>query len=225
MEDTETYFPKIKLPYAIDDDGYVMGEVVDGFGWVFDRAEEVIAIEKIDGENLRVDIADDGKPKAMYRRNGYSTDESGTRVYNLDEIPLWDEAEYHYTEALVNAYRKGWMDHVNPGTHFGEIVGPKIQGNRYGLDEHYWVPFEYAMENLEVESYGKYDTDFESISDWFETNLLPLFYRKMNGGISFDKAREESEVEGLVFVLPEGDSYRDHKFAKLRRDDFKWYNE
>lgn len=223
------YFPKLKVPYEREDKGaYTIAtdEVKDDFNWVFDRADEVVAVEKVDGENIRVDFNEDGEPVAIYRRNDFHY-EDGERVYDLEEISLWDEHESHYTEGIANAFGQGWTDHIpdERTSEFGELVGPKVQGNRYDLNKHYWVPFSYAHNRLEVESYGEYPTDYDTISDWFDGMLPPLFYSKMHGGMPFDEARKNANVEGLVFVLQTDDPLHEQPMAKLRRSDFPWYYE
>lgn len=224
----KTFFPKLHVPYKrkeVNSELIAIPEVKPEFEWVFKDADNVTAVEKIDGENIRVDFNSEGGPIAIYRRNGYEETEHG-RVYNLEEIPLWDDEMSHYTEGVANAFGKGWMEYVNTSqeqTHFGELVGPKMQSNRYDLKKHYWVPFGYAHENLVIESYGEYPTDFETISDWFKNYLPPIFYSKMHGGLEFDKAREQTNVEGVIFVRETKKPTHKREMAKLRQSDFKWF--
>lgn len=229
VETTDVFFPKLNVPFKrTEKDGnlVVTQTVKKPYEWVFENPNEVTAVEKLDGENLRVDIdTDSGKPIAMYKRDGFEETEDG-RVYNLMEIPLWSESYSHYTEGIINAYGNGWIDSVSTGPSFGELVGPKIQGNRYDLEKHYWVPFEYAVSNLSYKSYGEYGVEFEDVSNWFTDGLMPLFYSKMNGGLDFDTARQECTSEGVVFIqkTDDGPLWED-KMAKLRRSDFQWYYE
>lgn len=215
-----THFPKLHPPYKRAGD-YVVDMVRGDYEWVFDDAERVVAVEKLDGENVSVTFDDNMEPVAIHRRDGARGDpaENG---YDMAEVPIWSEPESHYTEGLANAYGKGWIDYIDEsGQHFGELVGPKVQGNRYDLDKHYWVPFAYARERLVMESYGEYETDFQSIRDWFDDGLIPLFYSKMHGGLPFDEASERCEVEGIVFTYPDPDAVDSHHMAKLRRDMFE----
>lgn len=218
-------FPKLYAPFTRETnengDYVVTPDVNDGYEWVFNDADIVLAVEKLDGENLNVTFNDNMKPSSIHRRHGTRTHDSADG-YIMEEVPLWDESLSHYTEGIANAYGRGWIDYIDkPGQYFGELVGPKVQGNRYDLDKHYWVPFEYARKELVYESYGQYPTDYETIRDWFlDIELPPLFYHKMHGGMSFDKAKQETTVEGIVFTLPLGYTNKGPHMAKLRRDMF-----
>lgn len=216
------YFPKLRAPFKRDGT-LVIDEVRDGYEWVFDEASRVKAVEKIDGENMSVTFNEDLEPVAIHRRDGIDGDpDPDGRAYNMGEVPLWNEEESHYTEGIANAFGKGWMEFIDePGQHFGELVGPKVQGNRYDLDKHYWVPFAYARENLVMESYGEHGVSYDDLENWFtEIGLLPLFYHKMHGGMSFDKASERHDVEGVVFTHPEPETIDSLPMAKLRVDMF-----
>ncbi len=219
-----SYFPKLHSPFKRTGpigEKRAISEVNPGYEWVFDQADEILAVEKLDGENVSVTLNEDREPVAIHRRGGARGDpaENG---YEMDEVPLWDTDEAHYTEGIANAFDQGWMEYIDePGQHFGELVGPRMQGNRYDLDKHYWVPFAYARDRLAYESYGDYPTDYETLRDWFlDIELPPLFYRKMNGGIPFDQAKDESTVEGIVFTHPDPDAVDTLPMAKLTRDMF-----
>ena len=115
------------------------------------------------------------------------------------------------SRALLNSYEKGYLEFLPDGQHFGEVIGPGIQSNRYHLDKPIWIPFStYCQKTLKYNSWGKYPKDFETISEWFK-ELLPLF--NLGRGKSKD-----SFVEGVVFTHPDG------RMAKLRRDMFDWYS-
>lgn len=250
MSNTNPFFPKVKVPFERKrKEGELVAtpSIRDGYEWVFENTNQVHAVEKLNGENLRVDIdIDSGEPMAMYKRDGFEETENG-RVYDLQEVPLWSESHSHYAEGVVNAYGEGWIDTIMPETtsksifqsvpllrwfnrehpqpFFGELVGPKVQGNKYGLDKHYWVPFKYAFDKFEYESYGNYGVEFEDLSEWFVDGLIPLFYSQMNGGLDFDTAREQCTPEGVVFIEDSQEPLWERKMAKLRRSDFEWYYE
>lgn len=228
LESSVNYFPKLHAPFirtgAIGEK-VVTGEVDPDYAWVFDDADTVAAVEKVDGENVSVILDDDMTPVAIHRRGSTRGDPS-KHGYEMAEVPFWDDNESHYTEAVANAYGKGWMDYIeSPGQHFGELVGPRVQGNRYDLDKHYWVPFAYARERLVYESYGEHPTDFEAMRGWFRDGLVSLFYSKMHGGMSFEKVTGRVNVEGVVFTHPDPRAVDGPYMAKLRRDMFPEYAE
>lgn len=219
------YFPKIHAPFVREGpvgSKQLTQQVDPRYEWVFDDAAEILAVEKLDGENISVTFNENLEPIAIHRRDGARGDpaENG---YAMAEVPMWDDEEGHYTEGIANAFDQGWMEYIDePGQYFGELVGPRMQGNRYDLDKHYWVPFAYARERLVYDSYGEYPTDYDTLRDWFlDIELPPLFYRKMNGGISFEQAKAESSVEGIVFTHPDPDAVDDLPMAKLTTDMFR----
>ena len=106
------------------------------------------------------------------------------------------------------------MKNLNPGQHFGELIGPMVNGNPYKLDVHLWIPFEtFAQKHLRYKSWGKYPKDFKTISDWFEKDLFSLYQSMVHG-----EEGRKMFVEGVVFTHPDG------RMAKLRRDMFSWFS-
>jgi len=67
-----------------------------------------------------------------------------------------------------------------------------------------------AQENCNLDFFYTLD----SIKRWFKEGLIPIFYSKWHG-LSFEKARKEGYVEGIVFHHPDG------RKAKLRYDMFE----
>jgi hypothetical protein len=221
-------FPKLHAPFERSGpigEKRLTQEVNSGYEWVFDEATDVLAVEKLDGENVAVEFDESFTPTSIHRRDGARGDPS-KNGYDMAEVPLWDEDESHYTEGIANAFGRGWIDYIeSPGLAWGELVGPRLQGNRYDLDKHYWVPFAYARERLVYESYGEYPTGYDALRDWFlEQELNPLFYRKMNGGIPFDQAKAESSTEGIIFTHPEPDRITGPRMAKLKPTMFPEYH-
>lgn len=201
-------FPKLHSPFAREetDDGryLVTDEVADGFGWVFEN-DDVIAVEKLEGENIAVYLDEDGNVDGIYTREGNEV------------VPFGDSQHSHVVHGVIEASDRGYLDDLVEGQlHYGELLGPRSQGNEYNLNEHVWVPFSYAREHYRYESWGKYPTDFETISDWFESMLIPLFAARAHN-LSFDEATGSEYVEGIIFVHPDG------RMAKLRRDMFDWF--
>lgn len=94
------------------------------------------------------------------------------------------------------------------------LLGPKVNGNPYKLKDHIWIPFEtFAQKHLRYKSWGKYPKDFQTISNWFENDLIPLYASMIHG----EDGRNNGFVEGVIFLHPDG------RMAKLRRDMFGWF--
>ncbi|MBI2151601.1 hypothetical protein HYU21_02635 [Candidatus Woesearchaeota archaeon] len=116
------------------------------------------------------------------------------------------------------------MEFLSDGQHFGELLGPKVNGNPYKLSEHLWIPFEtFCQKHLRYKSWGKYPKDFATISEWFK-ELMPLYSLMVGSGHEVtapDGAKTgkyRGFVEGIVFTHPDG------RMAKLRQDMFPWFS-
>ena len=187
--------PKIKCPFVrriVDGQYVVVNEIEPGLEWVFED-DSVMAIEKLDGTNVSI-IVEHGKI---------------TRIFNrTSEVPFFNKGKRFIIEAVMNAYERGYCNFTD-GQYFGEVIGPKLQGNPYKLEDHIWIPFgTYAKDKLQYKSWGKYPKDFETISEWFK-ELMPLF--------AMQRGDKEGFVEGIMFTHPDG------RMAKLRKDCFDWY--
>ncbi len=202
-------YPKTNSPYVREykNNGelyLVQNEIKPEYEWVFND-DSVKAVEKLDGENIAVYINENGKVTNIYTREGNKVE------------PFRDKNKSYIVKGVLDAYRRGWLKSLeNNSLHYGELIGPSVKQNPYNWNEHLWVPFEYIQENMSYNSWGKYPKDFESISNWFESGLKPLFYLFMHN-ILFDKEPKEAYVEGVIFMHPDG------RRAKLRRDMFEWY--
>lgn len=99
----------------------------------------------------------------------------------------------------------------------GEIIGPKLQGNPYKLDNHIWYPFSKAINHLRYKSFHDYPLTFENLNAWFKDHLKSLLHSKKVG------YSDAIFAEGVIFYnlkrKAEGKTY----MAKLRRDMFDWY--
>ena len=188
--------PKIESPFIrkeINGDYIVIPEITEGYGWVFED-ESVMAIEKLHGTNVSIQITD-GIIVGIWNRT--------------ERIPFFNKGKQHIVMGILNSYGKGYTEFLGDGQHFGELIGPKVNGNPYKLDEHLWIPFEtFCQKHLKYKSWGKYPKDFNTISDWFK-ELMPLY--------SSMKGNKEGFVEGIVFTHPDG------RMAKLRCDMFEWF--
>jgi hypothetical protein len=191
--------PKLECPFVreeINGNYVVTDNIVEGYEWVW--GPDVMAIEKLHGTNVSI-LIQDGVIVSCWNRT--------------ERIPFFNKGKKHITEGLLNSFERGYMEFLGDGQHFGELIGPKVNGNPYKLKEHLWIPFEtFCQKHLKYKSWGKYPKDFKTISEWFEKYLIPL-YASMQG----EDGRKNGFVEGVVFTHPDG------RMAKLRRDMFSWF--
>lgn len=229
-------FPKVRSPYTRSENERgeytVNNEVADGYDWVFDRADEVDAVEKLHGTNVAVCI-DESEVTDVVTRMGDR---------KMNKLNPYGSNHHYIARGVQNSVRRGYMENLTDGWNFGELVGPKLHGNPYELDEHLFVPFDWLRDKCAYKSYGEYSTEFDAISEWFEEGLFSLFYSRMHGA-DFDESSVSNGrfVEGVVFVHPELEgkihpsdmdtvSTVDYSsvarpLAKLRRDMYSWYKE
>ena len=189
--------PKLKSPFKRilkeNGDYVVTPEIEEGYEWVFED-EKVMAIEKLHGTNVSIVILEG----------------TVTQVYNRSErIPFITKGKKWIIEGLLKSKERGYLEFLGDGQFFGELIGPKINGNPYKLNEHLWIPFNtFCQKHLKYKSWGKYPKDFNTISEWFK-ELFPLF--------SAMKGDKKGFIEGIVFTHPDG------RMAKLRKNMFKWH--
>lgn len=244
-------FPKVRPPFERheSEDGHwvVRDSIPDRFEWVFDRATEVDAVEKLHGTNVAIRLSED--PESDYIVDD-AAQRRGNRQMELVE-PYGTKAYTKYiVRGIQNAMQRGsyidylW-DEFGEGWYFGELVGPKVHGNPYDMNEHLFVPFDWLRDSVSYRSYGQYSTEFDAIRDWFEgreNGLSSLFNSRMNG-VKLEESRPDAGqfVEGIIFVHPDhhgpitldamntyesdlhGGSVVTDTIAKLRRDMFVEY--
>lgn len=205
--DRVTDMPKLYSPFKREENEegeyVVTPEVQEGFEWVFDEAEKVRAIEKLHGTNVSV-VIKNGNINAVFNRTG--------------RVKPYCKHKQYITKGILNSIKRGYLD-LRDGQWFGEVIGPKLHNNPHKVDKHYWIPFRrYCLKYLEYKSYGKYSTDFDSISKWFKDELFSLFHVKWHGtNLEEASVSDGTFCEGIVFWHPDG------RLAKLRRDMFGWY--
>lgn len=192
IEDME----KLYSPFVreLTDKGYIVtNKIAEGYEWVFED-ESTMAIEKLHGTNVSI-IVKEGTVMSIYNRT--------------ERIPFITKGKSWIVRGILNSKERGYLEFLGDGQHFGELIGPKVNGNPYKLDVHLWIPFSgFCQKHLKYNCWGKYPKTFESISEWFK-ELMPL-YTSMKGD-------RNGFVEGIVFTHPDG------RMAKLRRDMFDWY--
>lgn len=190
--------PKLECPFKrkeVNGDYIVTPEILEGYEWAF-KEEDVICVEKLDGTNVSI-VIEEGQIKSIFNRT--------------EKIPFFNKGKCYIIEGILESYKRGYIDLLQDGQYFGELIGEKVNGNPYKIKGHLWIPFKtYAKEHLRYKSWGKYPKDFQSISNWFKDDLLPLFALK--------RGDKQGFVEGVIFYRNNGE------MAKLRRDMFEWFN-
>lgn len=225
MEPTMTDFPKLHCPFvrqlhAVSKNSWhkhgkrllrkpevylATPEVNPGYEWVFDDPE-TIAVEKLDGTNVKIKT-ENGRLVAVQNR-----------LNVIDPLQV-SKGKVFLIEGVFMALSKGY---VRPdGEQAGEIIGPKLQANPYRLEIHIWYPFEKAVSDLRYKSFHDHDRTYENWSAWFKDHLVSRFYTKRTkkGVDPCDRVMAEGVIFYNLKRKAEGKSWR----AKLRRDMFPWF--
>ena len=177
----------------------VENQIREGFEWVFE--EGTIAVEKLDGTNVKL-MTEGGVLRSLYNRKN-----------PIDPLQII-KGKTFIIEGVFRAIQKGYIE--KDGVQAGEVIGPKLQGNPYKLNNHIWYPFEKSIKHLRYKSFHKHEKNFDNWSSWFKDWLFSLFYSKRNTG---DKVM----AEGVVFYNLQRRAENKPYMAKLRRDMFDWY--
>lgn len=236
MVDAPDIFPKLEAPYERKNrhgEYTVTENVRDKYKWVFEQAQEVDAVEKIDGENIAVYVKD-GEIKDVARRNDNR---------KMSRVEPYKPRNHYIVRGIQNSTsRFSYLekDLKENGWYFGELVGPDLHGNPYDLSENLFVPFDWLRRKATYKSYGKYSVKPENISEWFENEIFSIFYSLMHNVDLKDATVSDGVfVEGIVFLHPnfngpmkksnirseESEKYGSvaTDFVKLRRDMYDWY--
>lgn len=218
-----TDFPKIHCPFIRQDFGVgvedfkrignkyklrspkvylVINEVNPGYEWVFEDPS-VIAVEKLDGSNVKVKM-NRGKLEAVQNRKNV-----------IDPMAIGNAQNATIMEGIFRSGSKGYLKF--DGEQAGELVGPKLQGNPYGLTVHEWYPFSKSEKSLKYKSFHEHDRTFENWSSWFQSYLISLFARNRTKGLN-------CFAEGVIFYSLARRERGEYPYmAKLRRDMFEWF--
>ncbi len=178
--------------------------VSPGYEWVFDDPE-TIAVEKLDGTNIKLKT-EEGRLVALQNRKNI-----------IDPLQII-KGKTFIIEGVFRSIGKGY---VKPdGEQAGELIGPNVNGNLLKLDFHEWYPFEKAIKDLRYKSFHDHERTFENWSLWLKDWLHSRYYTKQTKkkGID-DKVFSEGIVLYNLKRKAEGNVY----MAKLRRDMFDWY--
>ena len=210
--------PKLHSPFKRRDvnGAYVcVPEIDDDYKWVFTSRSQ--AIEKMDGTNVSIIV--EGK--------------NVTSIYNRKNlIDMWKKGNKRFTEGILESIdREDFLPgKVGDGQYFGELLGPRINGNLYQLTQNLWMPFSDMSKRLRFKFWddfvcgldGKSDEEiYEKVSDVFK-GLWSLYKRKrrVTGDVNEKTGFVGLAAEGIVFYNKET-----KQMGKLRRDMFEWWSE
>lgn len=212
---------KLQSPFVRklnDKNEYVVtDEITPGAEWVFEGDEsEVLCTEKLNGTDVSI-VIEDGIIKSIWNRT--------------QRIPFFCKGKMFIVEGIINSFERGYTD-LPDGQHFGEVIGPKLNGNPYRLDKHIWIPFNtYCRDKLTYNSYHKYPKTFENISKWFsqpisEGGIFSLFMRKRDiiqppEGVVFHNLKTGQMFKLRLDMLPDykGTRHNDH-LKKEKEEEF-----
>lgn len=222
---TMTDFPKIESPFVRKDfevnkeqwkkygaklqlrepKAYlVTDQVTKGYEWVFEDSE-TIAVEKLDGSNVKIST-ENGRLIAVQNR-----------LNVIDPLQVI-KGKTFIVEGVFMAIGKGYVK--SDGEQVGELIGPKLQGNPYKLLTHEWYPFEKSLSALSYRSFKEHEPTFDNLSSWFEKFLISRYFAKKS---SFNEKSENIMAEGVIFYNMKRKSEGKTYMAKLRRDMFPWF--
>lgn len=173
--------------------------------WVF--RGEGLAMEKLDGVNVRLTIRNEKVMRVEKRRNPTKAQKK------IDIIDPWyveanynDRTDKHIFTAVGRTNFESWPD----GEHCCEAIGPKLQGNPLGLEHSRCVPFN-LPEIYDPEAYSYLIPQVLSANPFDQ-----MVYRmdKLNSLFAHDNCCPPTRAEGIVFHHPDG------RQAKIKRSDF-----
>ena len=129
---------KINTLFIRNEEFKVTPEVMPGCEWVLEG--EGVATEKLDGTNVMVVFHQDGSHTIHKRRNP-NREEKKLDIQPIN-IPVDPEnkGDKYLIEAVEN-FIVNVPNHGLYGVKYGEAIGPKINKNRYELEERIWIPF------------------------------------------------------------------------------------
>lgn len=182
----------------------VVDEVNPGYEWVF-TDPDTVAVEKLNGTNVKLLMTAGRLTAAQNRKNV------------IDPLALLVHTSY-LMEGIHQAATRGYIQ--PDGEQAGELIGPKVQGNPYRLEQHLWYPFSKAVHDLAYRSFHEHDRTLANWSAWFREGLRSRFFAKRAAKAGTD---EMIFAEGIVFHNLKRQAQGLVGMAKLRRDMFDWY--
>lgn len=181
---------KIPTLFERDERFHVIDRPRAECAWVFDGAGT--GTEKLDGTNVRLTVRSGQLVRVEKRRNPSKAQKLQGIVDGWYVDADNGSAEDKWILAAAgNTDVSGWSD----GEHSCEALGPRVQGNPLGLDDHRCVPF-----NLAAPTLPEVPRSYRELRDFLAT----LDSRFSPGHLA----------EGIVFHHPDG------RRAKIKRKDF-----
>ena len=177
----------------------VTNDINPGYEWIFED-KDVIASEKLNGTNVKLETEDGRLVSLMNRKN------------IIDPLQIM-KGKIFIIEGIFRAIQKGYIK--SEGVQAGEVIGPKLQGNPYKLDNHIWYPFTKAVKHLAYRSFYEHDRTFDNWNDWFKDYLISRFAAKLG--------EKNVMAEGIVFYSLKRESEGKIYMSKLRRNMFDWF--
>jgi len=172
-----------------------------GFEWVIDDPD-TIAVEKLNGTNVKLQT-ENGRLVTLQNRKNI-----------IDPLQILKGKSF-IVEGIFTAIQKGYVE--DNEVQAGEIIGPKLQGNPYLMDNHIWYPFAKAIKHLKYKSFHEHERTFANFNVWFKDHLKSLYHSKRVG---YENA---VFAEGVVFYNLNRKAENKTYMAKLRRDMFAWF--
>ncbi len=209
-------FPKLESPFEREKIGgtyQCIPKIRKEYTWVW--TEDCLATEKLDGTNVSAYIVNGNIKVIMNRKN---------------IIDIWRSNKMFF-EGVYNALSRKYIvpEQFEEIQIFGELIGPKINGNPYKLQEHIWYPFSYIKRRYCFKFWKDFIKDckgkgeqeiFDLTSNLFKC-LWSIFKRQRNmkGEVNENVGFKNSvAAEGIVFY-----NIKTGQICKLRRDMFGWY--
>ena len=207
--------PKLESPFKreIINGIYVcVPQIADGYDWVFE--EGVVAVEKLDGTNISIEVQDGQIINLRNRKN---------------IIDIWKKGNKRFAVGVMEAIEREYikLSNLENGMYFGELIGEMIQANPYKIERQLWIPFGILKDKCkykfwdgvveEMKGMGEKEK-FEKVSNIFK-GLWSLYKRQkgVKGEVNEKTGFEGNAAEGIVFYGKDG------QMAKLRRDMFDWF--
>lgn len=130
---------KIPTLFVRNEKWELTAEITPSCDWV--KTGEGVATEKLDGANVLVVFDfEEGRYTILKRANPTKEEKKvGIQPRNIP-CDKDDKGDGYLIEAVANFIEKHDYHKLN-SVIYGEAIGPKIQGNRYELEERTWVPF------------------------------------------------------------------------------------
>jgi len=221
--------PKLLSPFIRENvaGNYVCTpKINENLRWVF--SSDCVATEKFDGTNVSI-LIENRKIVAIYNRK--------------NRIDMFAKGSRRFIEGILEAIEKDYLNlkKLKDGRHFGELIGPQVNGNPYNRERHLWIPLDYIKEHYRFKFWNDFVKELDNLTDEQIFNkvsevfkgLWSLYKRKHRviGEVNEKTKFEGLAAEGIVFykadreikLIPFGEKMTAFELCKLRRDMFEWF--